>query len=88
MLSHGIKYCLRDLICVFKYCTWGAKLRYASYIVHDGSTASVIIRPCKLWFPPQNHRSDENSRKNFFSSFIFPYFQIRFYHIILRISQL
>jgi len=31
MLSLGIKYSVRDLICDVNYCSWGRVLRHASY---------------------------------------------------------
>jgi len=35
MLSLGIKYSVRGVICDVNYCAWGANLRYASYNEHD-----------------------------------------------------
>jgi len=42
MLSLGIIYSMRDLICDVIYCAWGAKLRYASYNAIDISATSFI----------------------------------------------
>jgi len=43
MLSLGIKYSMRDLVCDVNYCAYGAKLLYATYKGLDVSAPSFII---------------------------------------------
>jgi len=72
VISLGVKYSMRDLICDINYCAWNAKLMLI-----------VMYGKCLQSFPIEFHSETIFSRNSHKNSLIIWSFHLQFYHIHL-----